>query len=91
MGEKFPGLIKCMSTNGLLLYERADEVIRAGVDSLTVTVNAEIEAMLNKFIMYHGRTYEGVEGAEILIVLRRFFYGGKRETFKSGKTCIYGG
>lgn len=68
--EKFPGLIKCMSTNGLLLHERADEVIDIGIDSLTVTVNAvnpEIEAKLNKHIIYHGKKYEGIEGAEILI------------------------
>ena len=68
--EKFPKLIKCMSTNGLLLYEKADEVIDIGIDSLTVTVNAvkpEILAKLNKYIIYHGRRYEGIEGAEILI------------------------
>ena len=68
--EKFPKLIKCMSTNGLLLYEKADEVIDTGIDSLTVTVNAvfpEIEAKLNKYIIYHGKKYEGIEGAKILI------------------------
>lgn len=68
--ERFPNLIKCMSTNGLLLYEKADEVIDVGIDSLTVTVNAidpEIEAQLNKYIIYHGTKYEGVEGAKILI------------------------
>lgn len=67
---KFPKLIKCMSTNGLLLYEKADEVIEVGIDSLTVTVNAinpEIEAKLNKYIIYHGKRYDGVEGAKILI------------------------
>lgn len=68
--EKFPDLIKCMSTNGLLLYEKADEIIDIGIDSLTVTVNAvspEIEAKLNKYIIYHGKKYEGTEGAKILI------------------------
>lgn len=68
--EEYPELIKCMSTNGLLLYEKADEVIELGIDSLTVTVNAvdpEIEARLNKFIIYHGKKYEGIEAAEILI------------------------
>lgn len=68
--EKFPDLIKCMSTNGLLLYEKADEVIEVGIDSLTVTVNAvnpEIEAELNKYIIYHGKRYDGAEGAKILI------------------------
>jgi nitrogen fixation protein NifB len=68
--EKFPNIIKCMSTNGLLLYEKADEIIDVGVDSLTVTVNAvdpEIEAKLNDGIIYHGERYEGVEAAKILI------------------------
>ncbi len=68
--EAYPHLIKCMSTNGLLLLERADELIDIGIDSLTVTVNAvdpEIEAKLNKYIIYHGVRYDGVEGAKILI------------------------
>lgn len=70
VGQEFPQLIKCMSTNGLLLAERADEVIAAGVDTLTVTVNAvrpEIEAQLNDYIIWQGRKIEGVEGARILI------------------------
>lgn len=68
--EHHPELIKCMSTNGLLLYEKADELIDIGIDSLTVTVNAvnpEIGAKLNKYIVYHGKKYEGVEAAKILI------------------------
>ncbi len=70
IGKEFPQLIKCMSTNGLLLAEKAQEVIDAGVDSLTVTVNAvdpEIEAQLNDGIVWHGKHYTGVEAAEILI------------------------
>ncbi len=68
--EHFPNLIKCMSTNGLLLYERAEEIIDVGIDSLTVTVNAvdpKIEAKLNKYISYHGEKIEGTRAAEILI------------------------
>lgn len=68
--EAYPQLIKCMSTNGLLLYERAEEIIEIGIDTLTVTVNAvdpEIEAKLNQYILYHGAKYEGAEGARILI------------------------
>lgn len=68
--EKFPQLVKCMSTNGLLLAEKAQEVIDTGIDSLTVTVNAvdpEIEAQLNAGIVWHGKHYTGVEAAEILI------------------------
>lgn len=68
--QRFPEIIKCMSTNGLLLAEKADEVIDVGIDSLTVTVNAvdpEIEAKLNGGILYHGIHYTGVTAAEILI------------------------
>ena len=70
IGSHFPQLLKCMSTNGLLLNEKADEVIDAKIDSLTVTVNAvdpEIEAQLNKFVLYHGKKYDALEGAKILI------------------------
>lgn len=67
---QYPDLIKCMSTNGLLLYEKVEKLIEVGIDSLTVTVNAvdpEIEAILNKYIIYHGVKYEGIEAAKILI------------------------
>jgi nitrogen fixation protein NifB len=70
IGQSFPDILKCMSTNGLLLYERADEIIETGIDSLTVTVNAvdpEIEARLNDYIIYKGEKIEGVRGAELLI------------------------
>ena len=58
LGEKFPQLLKCMSTNGLLLNERAQEVIEAGIDTLTVTVNAvdpAIEAKMINGLVYHGK------------------------------------
>ena len=67
--DRYPKLIKCMSTNGLLLDEKADEVIEL-VDTLTVTVNAvdpEIQARINNRIIYHGKIYTGTEAAEILI------------------------
>ncbi len=68
--EHYPQLIKCMSTNGLLLNERAEEIIEVGVESVTVTVNAvapEIEERLNRFTVYHGKVYIGTEGAALLI------------------------
>jgi len=68
--EEFPGIIKCMSTNGLLLPEFAGEIIETGVDSLTVTVNAidpEIQGRICESIACHGKRYEGTEAAEILI------------------------
>ena len=68
--KEFPHIIKCMSTNGLLLPDYADEIIDVGIDSLTVTVNAvdpEVQARICESIIYHGRRYEGVEAAKILI------------------------
>ncbi len=68
--KEFPQLIKCMSTNGLLLSQRAEDIIATGIDSLTVTVNAvnpEIEAQLNDYVIWQGKKIEGVEGARILI------------------------
>ncbi|SFU60163.1 radical SAM protein [Butyrivibrio sp. M55] len=70
IGESHPELLKCMSTNGLLLYEKADELIKIGIDTLTVTVNAvdpKIEAKLNEYIIWHGEKIYGEEGAKILI------------------------
>ncbi|MDF2800560.1 MAG: nifB [Anaerocolumna sp.] len=68
--ETHPDLLKCMSTNGLLLAERAEELIELGIDSLTVTVNAVDPWILTKIvsgIVYHGKYVEGIEAAEILI------------------------
>ena len=68
--EKFPHMIKCMSTNGLQLYEKADEIIDVGIDTLTVTVNSvypEIQEKINEFINWNGKRIYGREAAEILI------------------------
>ncbi len=84
--KEFPHLLKCMSTNGLLLDEKADKVIEAKIDSLTVTVNAidpEIEAKLNKFVLYHGKKYDALEGAKILIENQ---LNGIRKVAESGIT-----
>lgn len=68
--EKYPNLIKCLSTNGLLLSEKGHALYEAGVRTVTVTVNAvdpEIQAKIISHINYHGITYTGVEAAQILI------------------------
>ena len=59
-----------MSTNGLLLNEKAGEIAKAHVDSITVTVNAvapEIEEQINNKIWYQGEWIHGKEAAKILI------------------------
>ena len=68
--DEFPQMIKCMSTNGLLLPQMADQIIDAQIDTLTVTVNAvdpEIQAKINEFIIYNGKRIEGIDAARILI------------------------
>jgi nitrogen fixation protein NifB len=68
--RKFPGIIKCMSTNGLLLPDFAGEIVEIGIDTVSVTVNAvdpEIQERICENITFRGRRYEGTEAAEILI------------------------
>lgn len=68
--EKHPELINCLSTNGLLLEKRAEELIEAGVKTVTVTVNAvdpEVLKHICLWIVKDGITYTGVEGARILL------------------------
>lgn len=68
--EKFPDLVRCLSTNGLLLPKYAERLAELGVKTVTVTVNAvdpKIQAQIVDWIYYEGKVYRGEEGAEILI------------------------
>ncbi|MBE6010539.1 MAG: radical SAM protein [Lachnospiraceae bacterium] len=68
--EHFPDMIKCLSTNGLMLNEKAEELLRVHMDSVTVTVNAvepSIQTQINKRIFFHNEWMDGEEAAGILI------------------------
>lgn len=68
--EKYPELIKCVASNGLLLAEKVDQLVDVGVTSVTVTINAvnpEVGANIYSFVRYHDKTYKGVEGAKLLM------------------------
>ncbi|MDR1908333.1 MAG: radical SAM protein [Spirochaetaceae bacterium] len=68
--REYPGLINCLSTNGLLLERYAGDLHRVGVKTLTVTVNAVDPVILDRIcsaVIYDGKAYSGVEGASILI------------------------
>lgn len=69
--EKYPHLILCVSSNGLLLPESIDRLEQAGVTNITVTMNAldpEVAAKIYSYIDYDGRRiYAGKEMGKILI------------------------
>ena len=67
---EFPHLILCLSTNGLLLPEKADELRRLGVSTLTVTINAvsvDTAAKIYKWALYRGELYEGAEAGRLIL------------------------
>jgi len=70
VADEFPYMIKCMSSNGLLLPEKVDLLHELGVSNMTVTLNAvdpDIGKEIYSFVNYHGKKYTGREAAEILL------------------------
>jgi nitrogen fixation protein NifB len=68
--SKYPQLIKCLSTNGLRLSEYAERITKAGVKTISVTVNAVDPEILQDIctgIFINGDYLEGKEGATQLI------------------------
>jgi nitrogen fixation protein NifB len=67
---EYPDLTLCVSTNGLLLSDRLEQLLSSGVRSLTVTINAvtpEIAENIYSWVIYQGRRYEGRAAAELLL------------------------
>ncbi|MDF2925389.1 MAG: Radical domain protein [Paenibacillaceae bacterium] len=68
--REYPGLINCLSTNGLLLERYAERVAQAGVKTVTVTVNAVdpvIQEQICSTIVLDGKVIKGRQAAETLI------------------------
>jgi nitrogen fixation protein NifB len=68
--KAYPDLIKCLSTNGLGLPGKVQELWDAGVRALTVTINAVDPIILDKIvssIVFEGKLLKGPEACEILI------------------------
>jgi len=65
----YPGLLLCISTNGLNLAKYIDELAESGVTHITVTVNA-VDPLIGRRIYsrvtINNQTYQGIEAAEIL-------------------------
>lgn len=69
--QQFPQLIQCLSTNGLLLKEKAPVLAEVGVRTITVTVNAIEVRVLEKIcshILFNGQYMTGETAARWLIV-----------------------
>ena len=68
--EKYPETILCISTNGLLLPDKLDELESYNVKNITVTLNAIDVAVGEKiysFVEYENKRYTGREAAELLL------------------------
>lgn len=68
--SKYPQLIKCISTNGLMLNAYAERIAKVGVKTISVTVNAVDPEILQDIctgIFHNGDYIEGKEGAAQLI------------------------
>jgi len=68
--NEFPEIILCLSTNGLLLAEKLEDILEAGVRSITVTINAvapRTAAKIYSRVSYRGRRYTGEDAAELLL------------------------
>ena len=68
--KEFPGLILCVSTNGLYLPERLEELMKAGVRSLTITINAvtpEMGEKIYSWANFRGKRFEGREAAALIV------------------------
>ena len=86
IGQEFPKLIKCLSTNGLLLPERIADLEDIDLQSLTVTINAvdpEVAGKIYSFIVYHGKTYTGTEAGRIIVANQ---FEGVRRAVEYGMT-----
>jgi nitrogen fixation protein NifB len=67
---EFPEMIKCLSTNGLMLPQSMERLKSLELRSLTITINAispQVGSKIYAYIQYQGQTLRGAEAAEILI------------------------
>ncbi|MDF2500186.1 MAG: nifB 1 [Anaerosporomusa subterranea] len=65
-----PDVIFCLSTNGLMLPEYAQEIVDLGIRHVTVTCNAidpVIGAKLYQYVLVKGQRLSGVDAARVLL------------------------
>ncbi len=68
--REYPELLKCISTNGLLLEDRLPQLLAVGIRALTITVNAPDSGVgkhVYSWVKYQGTVYREEEAAALLI------------------------
>lgn len=84
--KRYPHLIKCLSTNGLMLKHYAKRIADVGIKTISVTVNAvdpEILQDICSGIFWEKNYLEGKDGAAVLIDAQ---LEGIREVSRPGVT-----
>jgi nitrogen fixation protein NifB len=79
-----PELLLCVSTNGLLLSKRLDDLLEAGVSALTVTINAarrDTAEQLYAWALLHGRREPGHIAAPLVLERQ---WSGLAEAVRAG-------
>jgi nitrogen fixation protein NifB len=82
--REYPGLLKCISTNGLLLEDRLPQVLEVGIRALTITVNAPDSSVgkhIYSWAKYQGTIYREEEAAALLITKQ---FSGIRKALDAG-------
>jgi nitrogen fixation protein NifB len=59
----------CISTNGLMLPYYIKDIVKLGVEHITITINTideKIGSKIYRYIKFNGKTYKGIEAGKIL-------------------------
>jgi nitrogen fixation protein NifB len=67
---EYPDVVLGMATNGLLLRDRVEQVVAAGVRRVSIRIHAFFPSTAKKVysrILYKGRRYQAEDGAEFLL------------------------
>jgi nitrogen fixation protein NifB len=82
--QRYPQMVTCLCTNGLLLVDKLETIVKAGIRALTVTVNAS-DSRIGRYI-YSWAKYQGTiyreEEAAALIIKKQF--SGIRKALDAG-------
>jgi len=68
--KEYPHLLKCVSTNGLLLEDKLADIVNVGIRALTVTINAadsQIGKKIYSWVSYGETVYHGEDAASLLL------------------------